>query len=101
MADKENNEKRAKALQASYATTTAWLIEQHREEFDTHRAALLKDQGIDWSPKKTQEQKDAELLEEIRRRSPALFDLPDLPDGKPFEPLPTDPTVQRLGDKSL
>lgn len=80
--------KRAKALQTSYAKATAYIIDKHKEEFDAHRAELLHAEGFEWSPPKTQEQKDADLLAEIRERSPSLFPPdsgaltmpPDLPD---------------------
>jgi hypothetical protein len=63
---------RSKALNASYAETTAWLIENHRAEFDKHRAEVLAAKGIEWSPKPTQEQKDEEVLRELLERNPKL-----------------------------
>ena len=68
------NPERAKALQDSYAATTAWLIEKHRPEFDEHRAVLLKAAGHDWSPKLTAEQKDEAALSELLTRNPHLLD---------------------------
>lgn len=82
------DEKRAAALQSSYAKATAWLIAEYKEEFDTYRAALLKAEGFEWNPPLTAEQKDEAALREILARNPKLADQVIV---KPGSSAATDP----------
>jgi hypothetical protein len=82
------DEARYKALQDSYSKTTTWLIEQHRDEFNTHRKALLAEGGVDWSPPLTQEDRDAKALEEILARNPSLANLIPSTNAKASDPDP-------------
>jgi hypothetical protein len=67
------NPDRAKALANSYSEATAWLVEQHKDEFNAKRREILRDKyEVDWSPPLTQEQKDEAALAEILKRSPGL-----------------------------
>lgn len=66
------NPERSKALNASYSEAQAWLVEQHKDEFNTKRAAILKAKGIEWAPPLTQEEKDRAALDEILARNPDL-----------------------------
>lgn len=69
------NPERAKALANSYSEATAWLIEQHKDEFNARRREILQSKyHVDWSPPLTQEQKDEQALAELLKRNPALLD---------------------------
>lgn len=68
MAAPEKNDDRAKALQDSYAKTTAWLIAEHKEEFDGHRARLLSDAGYEWQPPLTAQERAAKARAEQQER---------------------------------
>jgi type II secretory pathway component PulM len=67
------NPERAKALANSYSEATAWLIEQHKDEFNARRREILQSKyHVEWSPPLTQEQKDEQALAELLQRNPAL-----------------------------
>lgn len=63
---------RQDAINASYAAAAKWLREEHLAEFNTKRQELLKEQGIEWAPPLTDEQKAEAELRKLVEQHPDL-----------------------------
>ena len=65
-------EDRDKALRKAYGTATARLRDEHRDEFNGYYSEAAKELGVEWSPRKSAEEKAAEEMERLLTEYPHL-----------------------------
>ena len=63
---------RDRRLQKAYTTATQELRDIHREEFNKLYAAAAEEQGVEWKPRATAEQKAERAFDELVEQFPHL-----------------------------
>lgn len=61
-------------LRASYTETTKWLRSKHQDEFNRQRQAWLRENGVDWTPPLSEDQKAEAELASLLAKHPELAD---------------------------
>lgn len=75
----DSKETQKAALRKAYSNATQELREIRRDEFNTLYAKHAKEQGVEWSPKLTAEQRAAQEFDRLLAEFPWLRDrLPDV-----------------------
>jgi len=77
------SEERDKRLQKAYTAATQALREAHRDEFHTLYSKHAEEQGVEWSPRLTAEQKAKQEFDRLVRDYPSLLDQAAVPDQGP------------------
>jgi hypothetical protein len=70
----EDQEKRAKGLTKAYGLATSRLRDENRERFNELYQAAAAEQGIEWSPKLSEEQRAEQEIAALVERFPHLAD---------------------------
>lgn len=63
---------RDEAIRAADARAASDLRATYRDEFNAAKKQYAAEAGFDWSPKKTQEEKDREAFEELLAKNPGF-----------------------------
>jgi hypothetical protein len=66
---------RDEAVRAAHSKATSDLRNKHRDEFNASVKKYAAEAGFEWSPKKTQEEKDREAFEALLAARPEFRDL--------------------------
>lgn len=67
-----DSEARKTALRTAYGQATKRLREAHREEFNTLYSEAAKENGVEWSPRPTEEQQAEALFDDLLVKYPQL-----------------------------
>lgn len=67
-----NSESKDNLLRQAYGAATQRLREQHRDDFNKLYAEEAKQRGVEWTPKKSPEEKAREQLEALFAEHPHL-----------------------------
>ncbi len=68
------SEERDRRLQKAYTSATQQLRESHRDEFNDLYQKAAADQGVDWQPRRTPEQKAEAEFDRLLEDYPHLAD---------------------------
>lgn len=72
MAEKEST--KDSLLRKAYTIATTQLRDAHKEEFLKYQQAAAQKLGVDWTPRKTKEQRAREQVSKLLEANPALRD---------------------------
>lgn len=72
MAEELTKEERDKRLRSAYGKATQDLRDTFRADFETFYKARAAEEGIDWEPRKSPEQKAREQIEALLAQFPSL-----------------------------
>jgi hypothetical protein len=70
----QSKAERDNLLRKAYGTATTQLREKYKDEFVLLQQSAAQKLGLDWSPRKSKEQRDREKLQAILNENPALKD---------------------------
>lgn len=74
MTEEKSKAERASVLRKAYGQASAQLREKYKDEFLLLQQSAAQKLGLDWSPRKSKEQRDREKLQKILADNPALKD---------------------------
>lgn len=66
---------RDEIVRGAYSKAASTLRETHREEFNDLVKKYAKEDGVDWTPKKTKEEKDREAFEALLAANPQFAEI--------------------------
>jgi hypothetical protein len=72
MTEEQSKKERDNLLRKAYGTATAQLREKYKDEFLLLQQSAAQKLGLDWSPRKSKEQRDREKVQKILADNPAI-----------------------------
>jgi hypothetical protein len=70
----QSKAERDNLLRKAYGTATTQLREKYKDEFVLLQQSAAQKLGLDWSPRKSKEQRDRDKLQKILSDNPGLKD---------------------------